>query len=47
MVNMFNYAIAFNQDIGNWNTGEVTTMNGMFAATNFNADIRDWTHGSR
>jgi surface protein len=36
-------AIAFNQDIGNWNIGKVTTMNyTFFMATSFNQDIGSW-----
>ena len=40
---MFSNAITFNQDIGGWNTGEVTKMNEMFSnAKVFNQDIGNW-----
>ena len=40
---MFNKAEEFNQDIGNWNTENVTNMSTMFTeAMAFNQDIGNW-----
>jgi surface protein len=40
---MFFSAIAFNQDIGNWNTANVTDMHGMFYhAAAFNQNLSGW-----
>ena len=43
---MFNEAFAFNKNIGNWNTANVTNMDFMFRrASSFNQNIGDWNTG--
>ena len=47
MRNMFQGAIAFNENLGNWNTSAVTNMSGMFAnARVFNRNIGNWNTSS-
>lgn len=40
---MFSYAIAFDQNIGEWGTSQVTNFDGMFSgAASFNQDLSGW-----
>jgi surface protein len=47
MSNLFKYCSNFNQPIGNWNTGAVTNMTGIFNGTaSFNQPIGNWNTGA-
>ena len=46
MSSMFRDSISFNQNIGNWNTKNVVTMESMFeGASTFNHDLSNWETG--
>ena len=42
MAEMFDGAIAMNQDIGDWDVSNVQNLDGMFRNTPFNQDISNW-----
>ena len=42
----FQDAVLFNQDLSQWNTANVTVMDGLFKNTLFNHDISGWNVSS-